>query len=92
MIIYEGITCQLKFLKKMAEKSLANFFLINLQEQSHVIWEFLVVKIVIFKPTKTCIYKYWILHILKIYIIWNINWNKQNINVRCNKILQIKLI
>jgi len=44
MITQEGITCQLKFLEKMAEKSLfLQNFLTNLQEKSHVIWEFLIV-------------------------------------------------
>jgi len=44
MITHEGITCQLKFLEKMAEKILfLQIFLTNLQEKSHVIWEFLVV-------------------------------------------------
>jgi len=38
MIIHEGITCQLEFLEKNAEKSLfLQFFLTNLQEKSHVI-------------------------------------------------------
>jgi len=44
MITHEGITCQLKFLEKMAENNLfLQIFLTNLQENSHVIWEFLVV-------------------------------------------------
>jgi len=44
MITYEGITYQLKFLEKMAEKiSFLQIFLSNLQEKSYVIWEFLVV-------------------------------------------------
>jgi len=38
MIIHEGITSQLKFLKKMTEKSFfLQIFLTNLQEKSHVI-------------------------------------------------------
>jgi len=38
MITYEGITCQLKFLKKMAEKSLfLQIFLTNWQKKFHVI-------------------------------------------------------
>jgi len=36
MITHEGITCQLKFLEKMAEKSLfIQIFLTNLHEKSH---------------------------------------------------------
>jgi len=39
------ITCQLKFLEKIVGKSIfLQIFLTNLQENSHVIWEFLVVK------------------------------------------------
>ena len=38
MITYEEITCQLKFLEKITEKSLfLQTFLTNLQEKSHVI-------------------------------------------------------
>jgi len=38
MITHEEITCQLKFLEKMVEKShFFQFFLTNLQEKSHVI-------------------------------------------------------
>jgi len=38
MITYEGITYQLKFLEKMAEKiSFLQIFLSNLQEKSYVI-------------------------------------------------------
>jgi len=38
MITHEEITCQLKFLEKMGEKSLfLQIFLTNLQEKSHVI-------------------------------------------------------
>jgi len=37
MITHKGITCQLKFLEKMVEKSLfLQFFLTNLQEKSHI--------------------------------------------------------
>jgi len=44
MIIHERITCQLKFLEKMAEKSIfLQIFLTNLQEKSHVIRESLIV-------------------------------------------------
>jgi len=40
------ITCQLKFLEKIAGKSLfLQFSLTNLQENSHVIFEFLVVSV-----------------------------------------------
>jgi len=46
MITHKGITCPLKFLEKMTEKCLfLQFFLTNLQEKSHVIWEFLIVYI-----------------------------------------------
>jgi len=43
--IYERIICQLKFLERITEKKsfFLQFFLINLQENYHVIWEFLVV-------------------------------------------------
>jgi len=38
MITHERIICQLKFLEKIAKKSLfLQFFLTNLQEKSHVI-------------------------------------------------------
>jgi len=44
MITHERITCQLKFLEKIAEKSFFLWiFFINLQEKFHVIWKFLVV-------------------------------------------------
>jgi len=44
MITHEGITCQFKSLEKMTEKSIfLQIFLTNLQENSHVICEFLVV-------------------------------------------------
>jgi len=49
MIIHEGITFQLKFLKKMVEKSLfLQIFLTNLQKNSHVIRQFLVVLLIYF--------------------------------------------
>jgi len=38
MTTHNGITCQLKFLEKMAEKSLFfQIFLTNLQKKSHII-------------------------------------------------------
>jgi len=38
MITHKGITCQLKFLEKIGEKSLfIQMFLTNLQEKSYII-------------------------------------------------------
>ena len=67
--------CQLKFLEKIAGKSLfLQIFLTNLQENSHVIWEFVVVLVFSTSPLSLYIGHdwTWVLYfvLLKYFIYW----------------------